>query len=203
MAADLFVDPERFAAAYADSYRERFTGALGSLEDTITALAARCGGTPSPEAVRAAAGRRVEATRRALESSATTLAVLDGLRGRGISLGVVSDTSAETPALWPGSPLARRITVTAFSCVLGVRKPDPEIYLAAVRALGVPAADCLYVGDGGGGELTGAAALGMDVVRLRVPGDDPGHRYDDDAAFSGPEITALTGLLKPPGFTRI
>jgi putative hydrolase of the HAD superfamily len=198
MAADLGVDPAAFAAAFADSYRERFTGVLGSLEQTVVALAARCGGAPPADAVGSAVARRMALTRGALESDPAALAVLDELRNRGIPMGLVTDTSSETPLLWPESPLAARISATAFSCELGVRKPDPAIYLDCVRALGVPAAACMYVGDGGGGELTGAASLGMDALRLRVSGDHPSDRYDDDAAFSGPEIATLSDLLRLP-----
>lgn len=195
MAADLGVDPDAFAAIYRDSYRERFTGELGALHETILELARRCGGDPGAEALDRAAARRLDLTRGLLRSDETTLAVLDELRSTGLPLGLVSDSSAETPAIWDGSPLAARIAVTAFSCLVGVRKPGAAIYLHAVARLGVDPGRCLYVGDGGGGELTGAAALGMDAVRLRVPGDAPSDRYDDDATFAGPEIAALADLV--------
>lgn len=195
MAADLHVDPSAFAAAFGDSYRERFTGAFGSLEETVLALARRCGGEPDSAGVARAAGRRLDLTRTLLRSDRATLAVLDELRSRGLPLALVSDSSAETPALWLDSPLSERVSVTAFSCLVGVRKPDPAIYLYAVRRLGVDPRQCLYVGDGGGGELSGAAALGMDVVRLRSPGDAPTDRYDDDESFAGPEIATLAALL--------
>jgi putative hydrolase of the HAD superfamily len=196
MAVDLGVDPVAFATAYRDSYRERFTGAFGTLEETVQTLARRCGGDPEPAAIGHAAARRLNLTRRLLESDTATLAVLDELRARGLPLALVSDSSAEAPALWPASPLSQWIAVAAFSCVVGARKPDPAIYLHAVRRLGVAVRQCPYVGDGGGGELTGAAALGMDVLRLRVAGDAPTDRYDDDATFVGPEIGSLAGVLE-------
>jgi putative hydrolase of the HAD superfamily len=201
MAADLGVDPAAFAAAYRDSYRERFLGTTGTLEETVTLLAGRCGGSPATPAVRRAAARRLELTRRLLTSDAATLSVLDELLARGFLLALVSDSSVETSELWPGSPLAGRIAVTAFSCVVGARKPDPELYLHAVRRLGVPAQECAYVGDGGGGELTGAASLGMRAIRLNT-GDDPTDRYDDDAAFAGAQIHTLGELLALPELPR-
>jgi len=42
----------------------------------------------------------------------------------------------------------------------------------------------------------------MQVVRLRVPGDDPTDRYDDDRSFTGPQITALSDLLTMPWLRR-
>jgi putative hydrolase of the HAD superfamily len=85
----------------------------------------------------------------------------------------------------------------AFSCVLGVCKPDPEIFLHACRSLGLRATECAYVGDGGGHELTAAAALGMRALRLRVPGEGAADSYDDDA-FAGPEVISLRELLALP-----
>jgi putative hydrolase of the HAD superfamily len=202
MAGDLGVDPAAFAAAYHDSYRERFTGATGTLEETVRALAELCGGAPPADAVSRAASRRVELTRRHLRPHESTLRVLDELRHAGLALALVSDSSMEAPEVWPATALSSLITVTAFSCLLGVRKPDPAIYLHAVRGLSVEPGDCLYVGDGGGGELTGAAALGMQVLRIRMPDDGPSDRYDDDLAFAGPEIAGLTELLDLPWARR-
>lgn len=194
MAADLGVDADSFAAAYRDSHPERFTGATGTLEQTVLTLARRCGAEPGRASVARAAERRIELTRRLLRSDGATLAVLDRLLSRGLRLGLVSDSSVETPLLWPESPLSSRMAATAFSCVLGVRKPEPAIYLHVLGALRLEPRACLYVGDGGGRELTGAAALGMYAVRLRPPGDVPTDRYDDDP-FDGPEVSSLQELL--------
>ena len=196
MAADLGVDPRAFAAAYRDSYRGRFTGTTGTLEETIALLARRCGAEPSGDCIARAARRRIELTRRLLVPEAETLAVLDELLARGLRLGLVSDSSVETPLLWPSTPLASRIEVAAFSCLLGVRKPDPAIYRHVLDALEVAPEQCLFVGDGGSGELTGAVALGMQAVRLKVAAEPPGVRYDDDTGFSGRHIPSLAVLLE-------
>ena len=50
----------------------------------------------------------------------------------------------------------------------GIRKPHPEIYRRAARALGLPTAECLFIDD-----LTvnveGARAVGMEGFRFDVP----------------------------------
>jgi putative hydrolase of the HAD superfamily len=198
MAADLGVDASAYAAAFRDSHAERFTGVGGSLEDTIAALAARCGGTPSAVAVARAARRRLELTRSLLAAGDESLAVLDELRARGFRLGLVTDSSIETPTLWYQTPLAARFDAVAFSCLLGVRKPDPAIFLACLERLGAPPGDCVYVGDGGGGELSAAQTLDMHAVRLVAAHDDPSSRYDDDVAFVGPRVAGLRDLLALP-----
>lgn len=202
MAADLGVDPDAFAAAYRDSYRERFLGLTGDLDETVRLLAGRCGGSPSAAAVQRAAGRRLELTASLLTSDADTLAVLDALLARGFLLGLVSDSSVETPRLWAASPLAQRMHAVGFSCGLGVRKPDPRLFLRVLEALGCAGGDCVYVGDGGGCELTAAAALGMLPIRLLEPDSAPTDRYDDDAGFAGAEVAALGDLLEMPWAAR-
>lgn len=198
MADDLGVDGEAFAVAVRDSYSERFLGSLGDLEATVATLAKRCGASPGLAAVRTAAGRRLDLTARLLGSDPDTLAVLDELLERGFRLGLVTDSSVETSTLWPASPLARRFSATAFSCLAGVRKPEPALYGVALEGLGLSPAACAYVGDGGSNELSGAARLGMLTYRLRGDGDVGAERYDDDIDFAGPEIACLQELLALP-----
>ena len=58
---------------------------------------------------------------------------------------------------------------------LGSYKPDPAIYRTAAQRLGVAPGDCVYVGDGADGELAGAAAVGMTVLRTTEHQDtEPG-----------------------------
>ena len=73
-----------------------------------------------------------------------------------------------------------------------------EIALRVVRAcqeLGVPPERCLYVGDGGSRELTGAIEAGMTAVRLNAPDLADHLVFDQDAAFTGPCVGSLSGLL--------
>jgi epoxide hydrolase-like predicted phosphatase len=51
-----------------------------------------------------------------------------------------------------------------LSCDHGVRKPDPAIYKIALREIGLPAAECVFVDDIGG-NLKPAKALGMTTVK--------------------------------------
>lgn len=165
MAQDLGVDPALFANLVRDSARERFAGALGDLEGTVRVLAARAGVRPPDAAIRLACLRRVTMARALLWPSATTLHTLDALHRDGWRLGLVTNCSAETPALWKGTPFASRFHAVVFSCEFGVAKPDPAIFIACCSSLGVSPPECLYVGDGADDELTSAASLGMTVVQ--------------------------------------
>jgi putative hydrolase of the HAD superfamily len=195
MAEDLGVNRARFTELFKGSFRERWHGALGSLEETIAALTVRAGGTPTDDAVRRAARRRIDFTRRQITPSPRLLALLDALRADGWRLGLISNCSAEIPALWAANPLAQRITAPVFSCVAGRCKPDPEIYRLAAASLGTTPAQCVFVADGAGGELPGAQAAGMQTIRVRADSVDHG-TYGDIGQWEGTTIDTLNDL--PP-----
>ena len=73
--------------------------------------------------------------------------------------------------MWDSTALAPLFDVAVLSFDVGMAKPDPRIYELATERLGVAANDCLYVGDGSDGELSGAAQAGMTAVLMRAPDD--------------------------------
>ena len=73
-----------------------------------------------------------------------------------------------------------------------MNKPDPRIYAIACERLGVPPEACLYVADGVGGELAGAAASGMRPVLLAPPGERPPDTFEwEGHAWNGERIPSL------------
>ena len=66
------------------------------------------------------------------------------------------------------------------------------IYQMVCDRLAVLPDKCLYVGDGGSMELTGASASGMDVVLIRAPYDAvPGSREE----WAGTRISSINEVL--------
>jgi FMN phosphatase YigB (HAD superfamily) len=55
----------------------------------------------------------------------------------------------------------------------------------------VSPAECLYVGNGDGEELAGAAHEGMRAVLFTAPGEHPGQ---EAATWTGPRITELGAI---------
>jgi putative hydrolase of the HAD superfamily len=156
--------------------------------ETVRILAGRLGARPTPAAVdRAVTLRRELGARLLADVTPATLAALDGLRAREHPLALCSNTTAETADLWPAGPLATRFAAAAFSPQVGAAKPAPRIYLAAAEALGVPPEQCWFVGDGADGELAGAAAVGMAVIRTT-------EFQDTDPNWPGAPIRALSEL---------
>jgi putative hydrolase of the HAD superfamily len=191
LGAALDVDPDALDREWEQSFEDRFTGATGDLTATLVLLAGRLGGQPSDADVATAAAIRTRAYTRSAQPRPEAVGVLDTLRERGFRLAVVSDCSTELGVLWPDLPVAERIDATVFSSDVGRRKPDPVMYRLACEGLGVAPGDCVYVGDGGSGELTGAAAFGMRAVLLADEHRGAGHRYDADV-WRGELIHNLT-----------
>jgi putative hydrolase of the HAD superfamily len=196
----LGVDPESFAQQWLACFDARVRGATGTLEATIERLSRSLGGRPDPTALARAVALRLEFTRGLLRSTDAILTALDDLRAIGVRLALVSDTSEETVRLWRDTPLSARFHAAVFSCEEGLRKPDPRIYERALERLGLPAAGCAYVGDGGSHELTGARAVGLTPFQFRFPdeAEDVAYRLDVDADWSGPSLTDLSELGRGP-----
>jgi HAD superfamily hydrolase (TIGR01509 family) len=93
------------------------------------------------------------------------LTMIDALRARGLRLGVISNCCAEDVVAWPGSALSSRVDCTVLSFEVGLAKPDPEIYLEAVRRLGVGTSETWFIGDGGSDELSGAEQAGLRALK--------------------------------------
>ncbi|GAB3968695.1 HAD-IA family hydrolase [Plantactinospora veratri] len=182
------------------SFYLRATGALGDATDTMRWICEQAGARPSTADLRAAVEARVEAVRADTRLRPEAVTVLRAVRRRGARTALISDCTHELPALWPQLPVAPLLDARVFSVQVGRCKPDPAIYLTACQRLGVAPGDCLYVGDGGSQELTGAARAGMTPVRLAAADLDGHLVFNPDRGWSG---LALTSLAEVPGLLDV
>jgi putative hydrolase of the HAD superfamily len=194
-AAPLGVDVTAWRQTLNDSYAERATGSLGNLTATFRELARRNGIVPDDRALAAACAARLAAQRELFVFRPDALAVLAEVRARGLGVGVLSDCTTELAEAWSQLPVADLVDARVLSCEAGRRKPDPELFAMIASRLGVAPRQCLYIGDGGGRELTGASGCGMRAVMLRA--DDwsvnVAHTREDD--WPGPSVPSLSAVL--------
>ncbi len=94
--------------------------------------------------------------------------------------------------------MAHLVDVAILSCEVGLWKPDPRIYQMVCDRLAVLPDECLYVGDGGSMELTGALAVGMDAVLIRAPYDTVN---GDREEWQGTRISSLNEVVSLVGVT--
>lgn len=195
IARALGCDPDAVLSVLDRTFQVRARGQLGSAEATLRWVTEQAGGSPRTAQLRAAVPARVDALKADTRLRTDAESVLRALRERGLRTALISDCTHELPAFLPGMPIAPLLDVSVFSVELGLCKPDPRIYLEACRRLGVAPRDCLYVGDGGSHELTGAAAVGMTPVRLSAPDLADHLVFDADHEFTGPSVPSLTAIL--------
>ncbi|WP_327032989.1 HAD family hydrolase [Micromonospora ureilytica] len=177
------------------TYYERATGLLGNAEATLRWVCAQAGVHPSDQAVRAAVASRYRAVRADTWLRTDAVPVLAALRQRGLRTGVISDCTHELPAFLPQLAIAPLLDVRVFSVQVGRCKPDPTLYLTACQRLGLAPGDCLYVGDGGSQELTGAERAGMTAVRLAAPDLATHLVFNADQDWRGPTLGTLGEVL--------
>lgn len=160
------------------SYEERRLEELdhiGLFEQAFEAIGYRL----PRELVREVAELDHDALSAALTTSEEAISTLERLRAMGYRIGLVSNASL-LPHKLRGDlerlGLARLLDAVAFSSEVGVRKPDPRIFLTVLRALEVPAGRTAFVGDRLLDDIAGAQALGMRTIltqeyRKEEPGD--------------------------------
>jgi putative hydrolase of the HAD superfamily len=126
-----------------------------------------------------------------------TISLLNDLETAGIPWGIVTN----------GSPTQlkkiERVGLIGAKCVmvsatLGIRKPEPGIFLAAAEGLGVAPENILFVGDNVEADILGAAKVGMMTAWMHRGRQWPTTNFDVQPDFVidyVEEIRGITGLL--------
>jgi HAD superfamily hydrolase (TIGR01509 family) len=96
---------------------------------------------------------------------------LDRLRAAGFRLAVVSNSDGRVEEALAAAGIRDRFDVILDSALVGVEKPDPAIFRAALTALGVAPEEALYVGDLYEVDVVGARAAGIEAVLLVTEAD--------------------------------
>lgn len=160
------VEPERVEARWLDPAFSARREA-GPIADALAALYREFSVQADPAELLA---RRLELTREALVPVDGALDTLRELKRRGLRTGLVSNCTEEVALAWESAPFAPYVDVAVFSATAGCLKPEPRIYELALERLGLPAQDCLFVGDGANDELEGAERVGLTAVLVEGAG---------------------------------
>ena len=171
MADLLGVDRDGFAKGWAAGAAQRMVGGFSSNEAALLHICRELGAEPGQDCIHGVAEIRYAYVRSALSPRPGTVETLSTLKDAGYRVGLISNCGEEVSRLWHTTPFAPLVDAAVLSFDAGLAKPDPRIYELAVGRLGVAAEHCLYVGDGSGGELTGASKAGMTAVLMRAPYD--------------------------------
>jgi putative hydrolase of the HAD superfamily len=122
-----------------------------------------------------------------LELSPGIRPCLEALSERGLRLGIVCDVGFTGGELLreflDRESLLGHFSGWAFSDEVGHYKPAPQIFEAALGALGAEPGQATHVGDLRRTDIAGAAAVGMTTVRYRGLHDDRGEDGGGEADF--------------------
>jgi putative hydrolase of the HAD superfamily len=188
-----------FIKLWKDTDTKRATGVFKTLEENLEYICRELNVPVKKFDINLAKMVRYDYISLCLAPRRYAIETLSQIKEDGYKIGLISNCSTETPAIWPHTPFAPFFDAAVFSSVAGLQKPDPAIYKLAAAQLQVEPSDCLYVGDGDDHELTGAAAAGMHPVLISVPveeGADPIMRSEDKVDdYACPVIPSLPEVL--------
>jgi putative hydrolase of the HAD superfamily len=122
---------------------------------------------------------------------ASSHALLEALRARGLKLALVSNTASPQWLLEPvleQQGLVERVDAIVLSSEVGKRKPHPAIFEHALTELGVEADESLFVGDRLEADVLGASRVGMRTVQAVW------FRADDVPTEIEPDYQAFTQM---------
>ena len=93
--------------------------------------------------------------------------LLKTIRASGKKTAVVSNCSAEEANGIENAEISQYIDEMVLSYKVQMKKPDSCIYREAAKRLCVDPEECIFVGDGGSNELTGAREAGMKAIQAK------------------------------------
>lgn len=130
-----------------------------------------------------------------------TEAALGLLADAGYRLGVISNADGRVEGLLEGAGLRTYFEFVLDSEVLGVEKPDPEIFLRATELLDLEPEECLYVGDLYPVDVVGARRAGLRALLLDPFGDQeaPVDRIPSVSRLPGYLEGDVRGIRPGPG----
>jgi putative hydrolase of the HAD superfamily len=194
IARSLGVDPDVFISALDRTFFARACGRYGPPAAGLRRLLEPLSGRLDDATLARVVTARVAAVWADTTLRRDATEVLAQIRRRGLRTAVVSDCWYEMPAFLPHLPVAPLLDACVYSVDVGHCKPHPAMYLTACARLGVAPEECLYVGDGGSRELSGAESVGIVPLRLAAP-DLARHLVFHADDWTGPAVGSLTEVL--------
>lgn len=164
MAADAGVDTESFRSMWRSLENDRTVGKI-TFEQTIERILKE-NDAYSDDMLSLICKKRRATKDRCFETMHEgIIPMLEALKAKGIMIGLISNCFSEEAAAIRESVLYKYFDAPCLSYELKVRKPEREIFDICLERIGVKADECLYIGDGGSGELEAAEAIGMKALQ--------------------------------------
>ena len=121
-----------------------------------------------------------------------TLEVIEKLRSNNISIGVISNLATPYKKPFFNFGLEKIVDKYIFSCDIGIKKPDENIYKLMIDDLKIPPKEILMVGDSIYCDYNGPKTVKMNVLLLDRENK---HNFSD-------KISSLNDIFKKERFFR-
>jgi putative hydrolase of the HAD superfamily len=191
IARALGCEPAEYLRALDSTYYARASGSFGGPAEGLLRVATLAGANPTHPRIVWALQARIAVQRDEGRLRDEAVPLLAALRADGLRTAVVSDCWYELPITLPRLPVAPLLDTAVYSVEVGHCKPHPAMYLTACARLGVEPSRCVYVGDGGSCELSGARCVGMTAVQLAAPDHAAHMAYLPETDWYGPRVASL------------
>jgi putative hydrolase of the HAD superfamily len=106
------------------------------------------------------------------------LPTLEALKSRGIAIGLISNWDSSLESIIRGVGIESWFDVIISSAVVGLHKPQPEIFKLALSKVGAEPSTTMHVGDHLQADVGGAATVGITPVLI-----DRGNHYEDGEGY--------------------
>jgi HAD superfamily hydrolase (TIGR01549 family) len=123
--------------------------------------------------------------------------VLQALKAQGYPLGLISNAGDDTDVqtLVDNANLRGYFDVILSSAAMGIRKPNPRIFLAALEHWGVQPPLAAMVGDSLGADILGARNAGLYSIWIKRRAETAANRAHEDTIQPDAVISTLSELL--------
>lgn len=121
---------------------------------------------------------------------------LDTLKSMGYRMGLISNAAddANTQTLIDKARIREYVEVALSSAYVGVRKPNPKIFQAALEWMNITADRAVMVGDTLGADILGAKNAGIFAIWLTRRANTPANRSHRDTIIPDETLSVLSEL---------
>jgi HAD superfamily hydrolase (TIGR01549 family) len=160
---------ERCRGFFSKAEPQKRNDGLTVYERRIKTLSTELGLEIDPEGLKRTAASTVEAANRNCYLDPECHTVLNTLRQKQKTLALISnfDHSPNIRAILYKMDLGKYFSTVIVSEQVGIKKPDPGIFLLALRETGLKPEEVVHVGDNMTDDIAGAVSAGITPVLIR------------------------------------
>lgn len=167
LCADLNIRRDDFDTYWNEKASAQYLGTI-TFQESLHYVCEKCGRTVTPAQIETITAKRIQTKSDCFDYILPeVLDLLEQIKVMGLKTAIVSNCSSEEVEILRESKLCDYFDEIILSYEVHMKKPDTCIYEEAAKRLGVSNCECLFVGDGGSNELSGAENAGMKPIQAK------------------------------------